>query len=365
MRNLALMWVLAACLLGCGGKDRDAKELVEYDDYLEVVDHYNQILVKKWQEKADWRELAGDPLDTIQNPRQRRDYIPYMAWDTAKNVLKEYKVAEFYKDFKSQLRFINGNYMIRYLRRLNSSKQEQIWILISSTNGKRLSTHKDTIQIARKSKQKILDEKRQEQEEEREFRINSYYKKLIDEWKIYLDSGRVVNVCPRPSSMLHNFYSDKVNSAHLQKIDSIHLRKGENHMVAGIDVGGTSQRESIDQHSFRQRLKSLYGFSDENKNMDSVTAIKIAAAAAAECYGSDMTPFNARLMGDNKEYWMVYCFPTVLDDMDLQERCYEIRISQYEDGKRFDFFLRNGCPVVFTILISRENGQVLFIDILR
>jgi uncharacterized protein (TIGR02145 family) len=26
MRNLALMWVLAACLLGCGGKDKDAKD---------------------------------------------------------------------------------------------------------------------------------------------------------------------------------------------------------------------------------------------------------------------------------------------------------------------------------------------------
>ena len=26
MRNLALMWVLAACLLGCGGRDKDAKD---------------------------------------------------------------------------------------------------------------------------------------------------------------------------------------------------------------------------------------------------------------------------------------------------------------------------------------------------
>ena len=26
MRNLALMWVVAACLLGCGGRDKDAKD---------------------------------------------------------------------------------------------------------------------------------------------------------------------------------------------------------------------------------------------------------------------------------------------------------------------------------------------------
>jgi hypothetical protein len=29
MRNLALMWVLAACLMGCGGRDKDAKDKVE------------------------------------------------------------------------------------------------------------------------------------------------------------------------------------------------------------------------------------------------------------------------------------------------------------------------------------------------
>jgi hypothetical protein len=95
-------------------------------------------------------------------------------------------------------------------------------------------------------------------------------------------------------------------------------------------------------------------------------AIKIATTAAAECYGSEMIPFKARLMGDNKEHWMVYCFPSIPNDIEKQKMCYAYQTMKYETGRRFNSNDKGGssdsgwgCPIVFVVLISKENGQVL------
>ena len=256
MRNLALMCVLAACLLGCGGRDKDAKD--------------------KAVSAADTVDTAAVVADT----------------DTT---------------------FTNSCY------------------------GK----------IAQKSKQEIRDEERREEEEHRQQRDNYIYKFLIK--KSLSDD---VAVCPTAFLMLQG---ETVKSVHLQKMDSIHQLK--------IERNGFFSFDSIDSRYFQQKLRKLYGLSDDNKNIDSVTALKIAAVAAAECYGSETTPFVAILMGNNAEHWMVYCFSTIPDNLELQKSCYRIQIHTYEQGMPFfDLGGYSYCPFVFSVLISRWNGQVLTVQ---
>ena len=335
-------------------KDRDADDMVEYDDFEEVIDHYNQILVKKWQENTNQRALAEDPYNSLQNPWKDGDLASDNALRTAEKLLKEYyNLTHLYRggangflleNCSGSVRYAEGNWLVRYLRHLNSSKQEQIWFLISGTNGKFLSTYKDTIRIAKKNKREIREEERREQEKEREYYVNFYYNELWVDWKFYLKQYDSAAVCPTlPLFIFYGFFpGEKVNSAHIQKSDSVYRGKCKDEVCGVI---------------------SKYGFSGGNKNIDSVTAIKITVAAAAECYGSEMTPFMAMLMGNNREHWVGYCFPTIPDNINLQKRCYNLRISQYEEGKKFSNTL--GCPVVFTVLISRENGQVLAINVIK
>jgi ferredoxin-thioredoxin reductase catalytic subunit len=205
--------------------------------------------------------------------------------------------------------------------------------------------------------QKNEDERRRK-DSSREGRDRDFYESLLQ--------GRgtdSIYICPSRGAMLYSYKHDNVNSPHLQKIDSIHFwRWNSNPDPIGNLFGG--DRDTIDQNSFRQKLGILYGFPNDYKNIDSVAAVTIAATAAAECYGSEMTPFKTRLMGDNKEHWMVYCFPTIPDNIDEQEYCYCMRIRQYKDGMVFNSPLGSTiCPVVFVVLISRENGRVLASDI--
>jgi hypothetical protein len=202
--------------------------------------------------------------------------------------------------------------------------------------------------IAQKSKQNMHDKERLEKEERRKGTYDFHYKSLIEN----ISSDGTV-MCPERFFMLRcGCLEKKVESAHLQKMDSVHQRK--------IERKGLFSSDSINSRSFQQKLRTLYGLQDDNRNIDSATALKIAAVAAAECYGSKTTPFVARLMGNNKEHWMVYCFPTIPDNIEGQRYCYEIQKQTYEQGRRFtDINGHSYCPVVFSVLISRENGRVL------
>jgi hypothetical protein len=61
---------------------------------------------------------------------------------------------------------------------------------------------------------------------------------------------------------------------------------------------------------------------------------------------------------------MIYCFPTIPDNIEVQKHCYQIRARQYEKGKTFNIpIMPIGCPVVFGVLILRENGKILAITI--
>jgi hypothetical protein len=222
-------------------------------------------------------------------------------------------------------------------------------------NGDILLAYKDEIQVAQNNKQEMLDEDRRKEErrkEEKKFSENYNYQSLIEQIK----SDGII-MCPPLDGMLRHYFIDEVESVHLQKIDAIHLRKRDS-------VGGFFSSDSIDPRSFQQKLKTLCGLSDDNKNIDSVMAFKIAAVAAAECYGSKMTPFAATLMGGNKEHWMVYCFPTIPDNIKQQKSCYNIRRQDHEQGLTFHPYRgATSCPVVFSVLISVKNGQVLAISI--
>jgi hypothetical protein len=401
MRNLAILLLAIFVCASCTKKDRveydgisggsATEDSVEYDDFGDVKEHYHQILLKKWQQNANWQEQAGSLLDSMQNPL---GISIDDAWDTAQKALKEYyNIVPKEEEFVSGMSYIDKYWLIRYrplykkeqmlIRYRPLYKKEQIWILISGFNGKILSTYKDKWQVAKKSAQEMRDEKKRKQEERREQYINSYYKHLIHIWKL-----NIAETCPSLSNLSYTISRGNVNSVHLQKVDSINSQKSEsiaqqvlsdlnlrqkklNILSRKLDsLGSTSTStfmdvsgrfDSIDSRVFQQKLQTLYGFQNDIKNVDSVTAIKIATVAAAMCYGSEMTSFNAMLMGDNKEHWVVYCFPTIPDNIELQRECCKLRILQQKEGKGFTLGRR--CPIVFTVLISRENGQVLSIEI--
>ena len=160
--------------------------------------------------------------------------------------------------------------------------------------------------------------------------------------------------CPEIFLMRHRFHYNKETFVHQQKVDSILKWQLDSvHSLYG------KAYITIKQHSFRQKMKMLYGFPDNIRDIDSVTAVKIAATAATLCNGSEMIPFKAMLMGDNNEHWMVYVFLAIPDDVELQKRCYRARIVQYESGLSFYDGPRPTCPAVISVLISRKNGQVL------
>jgi hypothetical protein len=106
---------------------------------------------------------------------------------------------------------------------------------------------------------------------------------------------------------------------------------------------------------------NLYNILHDNKKLvDSIVAIDIAVEVATRHYGLKMTSFGARQMGDNKEHWLVYCYPDTSGCWLMDE--------YYKTGSLLlistsTMFVVDGCPSdVITVLISRENGQVLAID---
>jgi len=110
-----------------------------------------------------------------------------------------------------------------------------------------------------------------------------------------------------------------------------------------------------------------------NENIDSAAAFTIAVAAATEHYGLEMLPIAAWLMGVHKEHWMVYCFPMKSSlSAAYLEHCYEKERSRYNynnsgnsrgSGKVIYYpskLADPNCPQKVIVLVSRENGQVLF-----
>ncbi|MDR3013323.1 MAG: hypothetical protein LBU70_08980, partial [Chitinispirillales bacterium] len=81
---------------------------------------------------------------------------------------------------------------------------------------------------------------------------------------------------------------------------------------------------------------------------------------------SEMIPLAARLMGDNKEHWMIYIIPKrIFRNLQHQDICDRETIRLYNAGLLFspktnqclDFY----CPMAIRVIISKENGEVLYI----
>jgi hypothetical protein len=340
------------------------------DDFHDIVtEHYYMILLKKWRESVD-RQYTPEqkPLDTSED--QQRNISEADIENTVRKAVMDIYNIDVEKGCYIGYWTYKRNekhWQIQYQKSLGG---KQIWVLISAENGRLLSTHITKSKLRKSELRDILrqqeEKKRLDQERPREIYANYIYKLHIEIYETFFmklsfntDSAFA---CPLPFDMLYNFYHDKVNSVYLQKIDSVHYRR--------IESAPTERKNEpmyINRCSFRQTLKTLYGLED-NTSVDSIKAVKIATAAVAQCYGSEITPFMARLMGDSKEHWMIYCFPTILDDIEKQKICYALLIRDYEEGKDFNtgcgfyFGMCRGCPVVFIVLVSRENGQVLTIN---
>jgi hypothetical protein len=112
-----------------------------------------------------------------------------------------------------------------------------------------------------------------------------------------------------------------------------------------------------------------------NENVDSMAATTIAVTTAAEHYGFEMLPIGVWLMGVHKEHWMVFCFPMKSSlSAAYLEHCYEKErikynynksgnsrgsgVVLYYPGKLAD----SNCPQKVIVLVSRENGHVLFME---
>jgi uncharacterized membrane protein YbaN (DUF454 family) len=144
----------------------------------------------------------------------------------------------------------------------------------------------------------------------------------------------------------------------------------------------TSRKFNVHYHSYMSLLYALESSSigqqqqrfnyskDINEDIDSVTAVTIAVAAAMEYYGFEMLPLMANLMGFYNEHWVVYCFPVVppftatffTSTVDTISRsgqgfCYNQALSKFiHDDPDMG---PTSCPKVVMVLILRKNGQVL------
>jgi hypothetical protein len=111
--------------------------------------------------------------------------------------------------------------------------------------------------------------------------------------------------------------------------------------------------------------------------VDSVKAINIATKAVENCCKIKVTPIAAKRIGPHKEHWMVYCFETIQDNVEQQEDAYKIFTYRYKKGFHILDIATNPCynlndkqdghylsrfVLVITVLISKNTGQVLFMD---
>jgi hypothetical protein len=166
--------------------------------------------------------------------------------------------------------------------------------------------------------------------------------------------------------------------------------------VLSMEGYHTGKHEYIYQNLLVRWLSSCLEqqWSDDNKNIykdiDSVAAITIATIAATKHYGLEMLPIGAKSMGIYKEHWIVYCFPirppetandytsvayydstgAFIGDFGAFMRhpnsgygnCYWEALNMYVHGGVFlgTSLFESRCPPIVAVLISKENGQVLF-----
>jgi hypothetical protein len=94
---------------------------------------------------------------------------------------------------------------------------------------------------------------------------------------------------------------------------------------------------------------------EAKENIDSATAVYIATKAAQECYGPEMAALVPRLMGNNEEHWLVYCFPSI----QFKKRsisCYGEHLVWYYENERL---IRT--PETITACRNCYDGYTIFL----
>ncbi|MDR3013324.1 MAG: hypothetical protein LBU70_08985 [Chitinispirillales bacterium] len=144
------------------------------------------------------------------------------------------------------------------------------------------------------------------------------------------------------------------------------------------EIKQNSEANRIYENFFENRYSALYGnchflpwnlYLLRRENTDSVTAISVAVKVAEECYGVDaeMIPIAARLMGDNKEHWAIYIIPKrIFRNLHHQDTYDRETASLYNNGflfsSKINQCLDRHCLTAILVIISKENGEVLFIQ---
>ncbi|MDR2971845.1 MAG: hypothetical protein LBU83_07965 [Bacteroidales bacterium] len=269
----------------------------------EVREHYYQILLKKWQESRDYQESTSCVSCMGINE----------VYDTLINALRRY--------YNIDMNRLNRTYRLEHLVCMGKECEyelaavrglpngEQIWILFSEKLKKIVSMHKD---------------------------------------KIWPRPPQIIS--PRPPQII------SVENMRNSEANRLYERSLKNRCLAC--------------HSDCQSLPwSLYLLRREN--IDSATAVPMAIKAAEEYYGItatyfEMIPLAARLMGDNKEHWMIYIVPKyIYRNLQRQDTCDREITRRYNNGSLF--FPRTNqsldwyCPMPIRVIISKENGEILFI----
>jgi len=278
--------------------------------------HYPKLL-KKWQERSDYQEMEQMECAWCTMNDNEVD-------ETIRKAMKTYYNIDI---GGSLIGGINIGKQLEYkIVRVNvSSTNERMWFLISRPLKKIVSTYKETfdresdLYLSSAGSQQVYERR---QVHERDAQNHFLYELLFKKFK----------------------KREKAVSFWCSNIPTVH------------------QVEPRDVIS----CQSWWGLGSYlNEDIDSATANCIAVSATEMCYGSEMTVLATMLMGDNEEYWMAYCFPTVWLEKEEEKRgCYDNLNYLYNIGtlllrRSFGGDICSKCPNVIGILISRETGQVL------
>ena len=265
-------------------------------------DNCFQILLKKWQESADWQELG--PIDSVmQSTFTLGDNFTEL-YEIMRKIVKEYYGVDLRHGIGKSRRGEQREYLMVSIRGL-LRENEEVKFLLSRINGQVLATHQEIARPNTPAEDSI---------------------QLADELR-------------RDANMF----------------DRILLREWE-----------SKQRQERGFLWWLRGLVTLNCAPRQNNPVDSVTAVAIAVAEAERHYASEMTSFGARLMGDDNEHWMVYCYPAIQRPRDTF--CYTMMSNLCKNGGMWRATLsRNfgtmysACPGLIIVLISRKDGQVLMV----
>jgi hypothetical protein len=272
-------------------------------------EHYYQILFNKWRESRNYKVSA--PCMNCMGM--------YEVFKMIEIELKKHYGIDSYKLCESVLVGEQGEYTLTVARELSDkdvaliikespnynpstakrlTNNEQIWILYSEKLRKVVSTYKD-------KRQPDISLEKPSREEVQRWEANRVYNWFLKKWDPLIPTE-----CP--SVWEWNLWKNNV-----------------------------------------------IGFRTVQKDIDSVTAVFIAGKAAERCYEDEMMFFVAKLMGDNKEHWMVYCFPMIRPN----DWCYQMIFDRYNKGSLFMPVVTKqeyDCPKTVIVILSRKDGQVLY-----